>query len=133
VASYIEELETLFATKITYSWYEYNRELKVQQIIPGNERVLVDATFERTEQDLMTDRQTNLWLQRWAVAEAKQILSQIRGKFQTLPGPSGSTTLNSQELITQAETEKQELRLMLTDWSMQNLHEYGAAPMLIIG
>lgn len=133
VAAYIEELETLFATKITYSWYEYTRELKVQQIIPGNERVLVDATFERSEQELMSDRQTNLWIQRWAVAEAKQILSQIRGKFQTLPGPSGSTTLNSQELITQAETEKQELRLMLTDWSMQNLHEYGAAPMLVIG
>jgi hypothetical protein len=133
VSSYIEELETLFANKITYSWYEFTRELKIQQIIPRNERVLVDATFEKTEQDLISDRQTGLWLQRWAVAEAKQILSQIRGKFQTLPGPSGSTTLNSQELITQAETEKQELRSMLTDWSMQNLHEYGAAPMLIIG
>jgi len=133
VASYIEELETLFATKIMYSWYENTRELKLQQIITGKEKVLVDATFERTEQDLMTDRQTSLWLQRWAIAEAKQILSQIRGKFQTLPGPSGSTTLNAQELITQAETEKQELRTLLQDWSMQNLHEYGAGAMVVIG
>lgn len=133
VSAYMEELETLFATKIMYNWSEYTRELKIQQVIRANERVLVDATFERTEQDLMTDRQTSLWLQRWAVAECKQILSQIRGKFQTLPGPSGSTTLNSQELITQAETEKQELRAMLQDWSMQNLHDYGAAPMLVIG
>ena len=55
VASYIEELETLFATKIMYSWYENTRELKLQQIITGKEKVLVDATFERTEQDLMTE------------------------------------------------------------------------------
>jgi hypothetical protein len=133
VAAYIEELETLFANKIMFSWYEHTRELKLQQIIPANERILVDATFERTEQDLMTDRQTALWVQRWAIAEAKQILSQVRGKFQTLPGPNGSTTLNAQELITQAESEKQELRALLNDWSMQNLHEYGAGPMLVIG
>lgn len=133
VASYMEELETLFASKIIYNWHEQSRELRLHQIIPRNERILVDAVIERTEQELFTDRETALWVQRWAVAEAKNILSQVRGKFQTLPGPSGSTTLNSQELITQAETEKQELRAMLLDHSMQNIEEYGAAYYVSIG
>jgi hypothetical protein len=133
VSAYIEELETLFASKILFNWDERTRELKLYQMVAQNERILIDATLERTEQELLVDRETGLWIQRWAVAEAKQILSQIRGKFQTLPGPSGSTTLNSQELITQAESEKQELRAMLLDNSMQNIDDYGAAVHLVIG
>jgi len=133
VSAYIEELETLFASQILFNWNEHTRELKLFQLVAQNERVLVDATFERTEQELFVDRETSLWIQRWAVAEAKQILSQIRGKFQTLPGPNGNTTLNSQELITQSESEKQELRAMLLDNSMQNVDDYGIAAHVLIG
>lgn len=133
VSSFIEELEHLFATRITYQWVEKTRELKLYNSVHASERVLVDASIERTEQDLMVDRQTNLWLQRWAVAEAKMILSQSRGKFQSLPGPNGSTVLNAQELITQSEAEKAILMEELEDPAMSGILDVGLKGYFVLG
>jgi hypothetical protein len=131
--SYIEDMQIMFADHFTYNWIEPERELQFYHTIYDRERVLLDAYIERTEQDLFNDRETREWIKRWAVAESKMILSQIRGKFQTLPGPGGSTTLNSQELITQGESEKAELMLEIEDNSMQNLREAGAGAHFIMG
>lgn len=133
VSSFIEELEHLFATRITFQWVERTRELKLYNAVHASERVLVDANIERTEQDLLTDRETNLWLQRWALAEAKMALSQSRGKFQSLPGPNGSTVLNAQELITQSEAEKAVLMEELEDPAMSNAIEVGQKAFFILG
>lgn len=133
VSSFIEELEHLFATRITFQWVERTRELKLYNAVHASERVLVDANIERTEQDLLTDRETNLWLQRWAVAEAKMALSQSRGKFQSLPGPNGSTILNAQELITQSEAEKAVLMEEIEDASMSNAIEVGQSAFFVLG
>lgn len=133
VSSFIEELETLFATRITYQFIERTRELNIYNAVYKNERVLVDASVERTEQDLISSRSTNLWLQRWAVAEAKIMLSQSRGKFQTLPGPNGNTVLNAQELITQSEAEKAVLMDELEDISMSGIEEVGQKGYFIMG
>lgn len=133
VSHFIEELETLFATRITYQWVERKRELRLLNAIYHPERVLVDASIERTEQDLIADRGTTLWLQRWAVAEAKMMLSQSRGKFQTLPGPNGSTVLNAQELITQSEAEKAVLMEELEDMAMQGVEEVGLSAYFVLG
>lgn len=133
VASFIEELETIFATRITFQWVEKLRELRLYNSIQTGERVLIDAYVERTEQDLMIDRETSIWLQRWAIAEAKMALSQVRGKYQTLPGPNGSTTLNSQELITQSEAEKAVLMDELEDPSMGNIMDAGLGAYFVLG
>ena len=133
VSAYMEEMETLFANRIMFNWHEVERELGLFSRITRKERVLVDAFFERTEQDLMIDRQTGLWLQRWALAEAKMMLSQSRGKFQTLPGPNGSTTLNASDLQTQARDEMTELRAQLEDGSMQNFTGIGMRAHFIMG
>lgn len=133
VSSFIEELENLFATRITFQWLEETRELKLYNGVYHNERVLIDCSIERTEQDLFRDRETEIWIQRWAVAEAKMILSQVRGKFQSLPGPSGSTVLNSQELITQSESEKAVLMEELEDMSMSGIVEVGLGGYFVMG
>jgi hypothetical protein len=133
VSSYIEDMQIMFADHITFDWNETHRQLRIYHAVYHHERVLLDTYIERTEQDLFTNRETREWIKRWAVAESKVILSQIRGKFQTLPGPQGSTTLNSQELITQGETEKAELMEELHDPAMQNLQEGGAGSHFIFG
>ena len=133
VSAYMEEMETLFAKRIMFNWNEMNRELGLFSRISKKERVLVDAYIERTEQDLMVDRQTGLWLQRWALAEAKMMLSQSRGKFQTLPGPNGSTTMNASDLQSQAQEEMTKLREQLEDGSMQDYTSIGLRAHFILG
>lgn len=133
VSAYVEELHTLFASRIRYQWNETDRELRLYQNFHHNERVLIDAEVERTEQDLLSHRETRLWIKNWVVAESKMKLSQPRGKFQQLPGPNGSTSLNTQDLISQAQDEMQRLRDELADMSMQGPNDVGLRTHLILG
>jgi len=133
VSSYIEELRKMFADHLTFKFDENTRELSFYHRFYVNERILLDAYIERTEQDILNDREVKSWLKRWCVAEAKMMLSQVRGKFQVLPGPNGSTTLNAQEMITQSENERAELLQEIEDLSMQNLTEVGLGAHFVLG
>jgi hypothetical protein len=46
------------------------------------------------------------WMQRYALAVAKGVLGQIRGKFVTVPSPAGGAQLNGQALLAESEKEK---------------------------
>ena len=50
------------------------------------------------------------WIRRFALALAKAMLGQIRGKFATIPIPGESVTLNSADLLGQAKAEQDALR-----------------------
>ncbi|WP_164742671.1 hypothetical protein, partial [Acinetobacter calcoaceticus] len=72
-SAYMEELETLFAERIMFQWTERTRLLKLHNFIGSKERVLIDCVLERTEQDLLTDRETAHFIQRWAIMGAKRM------------------------------------------------------------
>lgn len=132
-SSYMEELETLFAERIMFQWTERTRQLKLHSYLATKERVLIDCVIERSEQDLLVDRETSDWIRKWSIMEAKLMLAQIRGKFATLPGPNGSTTLNAQELQTQAETERTDLMTELYDMGMQDAVNTGMRTHFVLG
>jgi len=56
------------------------------------------------------------WIIRYALAMAKEILGQIRGKVSTVPIPNGDLTLNGPSLIAEAQLEKDNLRNELKGW-----------------
>ena len=49
------------------------------------------------------------WIQQYALACAKGVLGEIRGKYKALPSPGGGAMLNGAELIQQSIAEKKEL------------------------
>ncbi len=55
------------------------------------------------------------WIRNYALALCKEMLGQIRGKFQTVPIPGESVTLNFSSLLSEAQKEKEDLRQKLTD------------------
>lgn len=132
-SAYVEELETLFASRIMYQWLERKRELRLYQVPRSGERVLVEAIVERTEQELMTDRETAYWIKRWALNEAKAILAQVRGKFQSLPGPNGTTTLNAAELQAQVDAERMTLIEEIESKGMQDINDLGMKIHFLLG
>ena len=50
------------------------------------------------------------WIRRFALALAKEMLGQIRGKFGTIPIPGESLTLNADALLSQGKEEQEKLR-----------------------
>lgn len=133
VSEYIEQLEHLFASRLTFNWNETARTLYLHQAFATPETLLMDVAVERTEQDLLTDRFTSRWIERYALAESKKMLAQIRGKYGSLPGAGGGVSLNASDLATEAREELEALQKELDDYVVNNVEEFGMHCEFIIG
>ncbi len=133
VSQYVEQMEHLFATRLTYHWHESDRMLSFYQAFSRSERILLDTTMERTEQELLTDRWTKLWIERFVLAEAMRILSQIRGKYATLPGAGGGVSLNAADLQAQHDMIKDQLYQEIDDYVVNDVEDIGMESSFIIG
>ena len=133
-AEYIKTLEIMFAGRVTFTWDEHKRELFLHNRFPFAERVvLLDTMVERTEQDIINDRWTKEWIRRFSTAKCKEMLSQIRGKFSTLPGAGGSVTLNASDLSIQAATEIQACYQEIDDFVVDLPETLGYSSSFVFG
>ena len=70
------------------------------------------------------------WIRKYALAVAKEMLAQVRGKFGSIPIPGDNITLNASELTTQAKEEqeklKEELKTLLDELTYDTLVERDA-------
>jgi len=134
ISEYIELMEILFAGRITFTWNEQKRELHLLHRFPFAERmVLIEAAVERTEQDLLSDRFTFPWIRRYALAQSRIALAEIRGKYSTLPGAGGGVTLNASDLRAAG---VEEINLCLQDldnFVTDTPEEFGMAASFILG
>lgn len=69
--------------------------------------VKVGVKFNRMLTQDEVDAQ--MWIRKYALAWAKEMLGRIRSKYSSLPSPTGETTLDGSTLITEAQTEKDSL------------------------
>jgi hypothetical protein len=73
------------------------------------ESVLLWIFNQKPDSMLLSDPLVYPWLQEYALAFAKSILGQARGKFSTLAGPQGGTTLNGAALMAESAAEMAQL------------------------
>lgn len=134
ISDYVKNMEQLFAAKVTFTWNEQTRELYLHKRFPFREKyVLIEASIERTEQDLLVDRNTKPWLRRFATAQARLMLAESRGKFATLAGPNGGTSLNASDLRMAAQEEMQQCYDDIENYLIENLEEWGPGQAITIG
>lgn len=133
VSQYIEQLEHLFATRLTFGWHENERILAFYSSFSRPEKILIDCMVERTEQDLLKDRLVKSWIERYALSEAMLILAQIRGKFATLPGAGGGISLNSAELITLAQSYREDLMAQIENFIVDTPEDVGLSGSFLLG
>lgn len=134
MAEYTKLLELLFAARITFTWSEQTRELFIHHRFPMHERaVCIEATVERTEQDLLSDRYSKPWLRRYAIATAQMILAETRGKFSSMPGAGGSVVLNASDLRQAANAEFQLLEDEIIDYVADRPELWGVGQTICYG
>jgi hypothetical protein len=133
MTEYKKTYELIFAQRIQFNWNEQSRELFVHQRLPYNMLVAIEATVERTEQDIMTDRLVKPWIQRYATALSRIILAEIRGKYSSLPGPGGSIMLNASELRASAKEELDICLQEIDNFLVDNPAEWGVGASLLYG
>ena len=134
MSEYTKLMEMLFAARITFSWNEQSRQLFLHHRFPMNERtVCIEATTERSEQDMLTDRYIRAWMRRYCLATARLILAETRGKFSTLPGASGSVTLNASELRQASQQEIEACLQEIEDYVVDKPDEFGMGTQFVFG
>lgn len=134
MGEYTSLMEQLFSTRITFNWNEQTRELMMfQRFSEPEPMVLIEATCERTEQDIMSDRYIRSWIRKYAAATCRLMLAEIRGRFSTLPGASGSVSLNSADLRQAATTALEECMADIEDFITDKPDEYGMGSQFIFG
>ena len=127
-----EDFQRIFAGDMTFLWEEPSRELLITRKIARNEKVILECTMERTEQELLLDRYCKQFLQNYALAEAKMQLGMIRSKYSSgTPGASGPINLNGELLISEARQDQTELREQLLNYEFGGLVGGGNRSFLI--
>lgn len=118
ISAMSETYSQIFAGEIAYNWNETAREMSIYRNFVSPEKVLVEATCEKMEQELIQDRWTSQWIQQWAKSEAMFMLSQIRGKFANLPGPGGGLQLNADSLMSEAQRLQEDCLRQVMDFEV---------------
>ena len=103
LSSMAETFSKVFAGEIAFNWRESSRELTTYRTVMRPEKVLLETSCEKFEQELLQGRWTQQWLQSWAEAELMMMLGHIRGKFASLPGPGGSLSLNADTMLAEGQ------------------------------
>ena len=122
----------IFAGDVAYSWREATRELRLFRRMAASEKVLIECSMEKSEQELLVDRWTQQWIQQWAEAELMFMLAQIRGKYSSLPGPGGGLSLNADTLMSEGTRLQDDCLRQIRDYEVgQNGPDNFYAPFII--
>jgi len=95
---YQELIGTLFGEHVMFTWQPNTHRLEIVRNIRGPETVLLWCYNNRNDDSLIEDIYAKPWIIDYAVARAKILLGEGRGKFSQIIGPQGGTTLNGDQI-----------------------------------
>ena len=132
IASMSEIYSLLFAGEVAFNWREATRELRIYKKFGTPEKVLIECSCEKMEQELLVDRWTQQWIQQWAEAEAMMMLANIRGKFANLPGPGGGLQLNADSMRSEGQRLQEDCLRQIQDFEVgQNGPDNSYLPFMV--
>lgn len=111
-AGYVELAARMFGGYVIYTFDPVTKVLRVVRDFKGSgERVLIWADVQKTEEVLLQDPGSGVWIGDFTLAVLKGIIGEAREKFGTIAGPAGGTSLNG----TAMKNEAKESQLFLID------------------
>jgi hypothetical protein len=111
-----ELLSRMFGGYVTFTWNQNDHTIFVHRKFRADDNVYMWCFVERDETDLLTDPYAGPWLVDYAFAQAKFMLGEARSKFGQIAGPQGGTTLNGDNLKSEAAAEIEKLETDLTTY-----------------
>lgn len=107
---YLKTVGRMFGLYMNYTYDEFSHKLTLAENPRVDDEVIgLGAVVLRPEYAVLQDRMVGIWIENWALAEAKEMLGQMRDRFQSLPGALGNVTQNGSVLKTEAKEAKAEL------------------------
>lgn len=114
LAQHREALGRLFGAEYTFTWNHTSHNLLIHRRVKADDDVYLHVYNQRPEETLFADIYAKPWIKDYAFAHARLMLAEARGKFNTIAGPQGGTTLNADVLRADAQADLDKLEQDLT-------------------
>ena len=98
LAQHREALSRVFGEELLFTWNTVTKQLLIHRKQKVNDIVYVHCYVYRNDENLLEDPYAAPWIKELALAYAKLMLAEARGKFNTIAGPQGGTSLNADML-----------------------------------
>jgi hypothetical protein len=108
----------IFGREPSWEWLKREKRLYLYPRITTGGTAFVDYASSQVDTENM-DPSERWFITNYALATAKEALGRIRGKYQGYPGADGERSLDSSELLGEAQNEKQQLTERLRKWAPQ--------------
>jgi hypothetical protein len=99
-----ETLGKMFGENYTFTWNTVTKKLLLHRKVKAEDTVYIHVYKQRSDEELLQDPYSSPWLKDYALAHGKLILAEARGKFNTIAGPQGGTSLNADALRMDAQS-----------------------------
>lgn len=109
-----ETMGRLFGAELMFTWRPQDHKLIIQRKIKAIDSAVLHVYMYRPTESLLEDTYAGPWLKDYSLAHAKLMLAEARGKFTQIAGPQGGTTMNADQLRTDAQAEIDKLEQELT-------------------
>ena len=123
-----EHLGKMFGENYTFTWNTVTKKLLLHRRVKADDTVFLHVYKQRNDEELLQDPYCLPWLKEYALATAKLMLAEARGKFNTIAGPQGGTTLNGDALKAEGQAEIERLEA-----DIGNYAEGGTPHSFVIG
>lgn len=104
-----ELLARMFGAYCTFTFSPGDKTLNIHRKFKADDEIYLWAYVEKADDELLNDNYCGPWIKDYAMAQAKFILGEARSKFSTIAGPQGGTSLNGDNLKSEAQAELEKL------------------------
>jgi len=108
-SQYQELVGRMFGSFIEFKWNTQTKQLTLLQRPRAEEDLLLYVYNYRSDEALLDDYLAKQWIKDYTLASCKFMLGEARGKFATIAGPQGGSTLNGDTLKAEAQSEMEKL------------------------
>jgi len=114
---YRETMGRLFGAEMMFTWRPQDHKLLLHRKIKAADTAILHCYNYRPDDNILGDTYAGPWVKDYAFAHARLMLAEARGKFTQIAGPQGGTTMNADQLRTDAMGEIDKLEQELTLYS----------------
>lgn len=93
-----ETLGRIFGKELLFTWNTVTKKLTIHRRTKAQDTVYLHTYSTRSDEELLSDTYAMPWIKELSLAYSKLMLAEARGKFNTIAGPQGGTSLNADAL-----------------------------------
>ena len=109
-AGYIELAARMFGGYVVYTFNPVTKQIRIVRDVKGSgEKILIWADIQKSEEVLLQDPGSGVWIGDWVLYVMKGIIGEAREKFGTIAGPGGGTSLNGTAMKAEAKQMQEQL------------------------